>query len=341
MKKAVITGITGQDGSYLAELLLHLGYEVHGLLRRSSSIARNRIDHIERFDRSGKQRLFLHYADTLDVIKISELLEETRPDEVYNLAAQSHVRVSFEQPMTTAQYTGISALALMEAVRNSAPGAKFYQASTSEMFGLEAPPQNEKTRFHPRSPYGVAKLFAHWSTINYREAHGLFASTGILFNHESPRRGQNFVTRKITTGAARISSGLEHSLTLGNLDAVRDWGYAPEYVVAMWKMLQQPDPGDFVVATGEGTTVREFLSASFASLGLDWENFVKFDDNLHRPAEVDKLIGDSGEAEKVLNWKASIKGTDLAVLMTKWDVQAIRGNSIDTIPGEFWEKAIA
>lgn len=341
MKKAVITGITGQDGSYLAELLLHLGYQVHGLLRRSSSIARNRIDHIDRFDQSGKQRLFLHYADPLDVIKVSELLEETSPSEVYNLAAQSHVKVSFEQPMTTAQYTGTSALALLEAVRNAAPHAKFYQASTSEMFGSEGPPQNEKTRFHPRSPYGVAKLFAHWSTINYREAHGLFASTGILFNHESPRRGQNFVTRKITTGAARISTGLQQTLTLGNLDAVRDWGYAPEYVVAMWKMLQQPNPGDFVVATGEGTTVREFLNASFASQGLDWRDFVEFDDKLRRPSEVDNLIGDSSEAERVLNWRASIKGTDLAELMTEWDVQAIRGSLIDTVSGEFWERAVA
>lgn len=337
MKKAVITGVTGQDGSYLAEFLIHKGYEVHGFLRRSSSATRSRIDHIPRKDELGRVRLALHYADLLDTFRLSELLARIRPDEIYNLAAQSHVRVSFEQPISTAQFTGLGALAMLEAVRLSAPGARYYQASTSEMFGSENPPQDEKTRFHPRSPYGVAKVFAHWSTVNYREAHGLFACSGILFNHESPRRGQSFVTKKIAMAAARISAGLQSSVSLGNIAAVRDWGYAPEYVVAMWKMLQLEDPSDFVIATGTGTTVREFAQASFARVDLLWEDYVETDETMLRPAEVDALIGNPSEARNALSWSAKMGGSTLAMLMTDWELSALEGATVDKLPPDFWD----
>ena len=337
LKKAVITGVTGQDGSYLAEFLIHKGYEVHGFLRRSSSTTRSRIDHIPREDGSGKLRFVLHYADLLDTFRLSELLAEIKPDEVYNLAAQSHVRVSFEQPISTAQFTGLGALAMLEAVRLSAPEARYYQASTSEMFGSEKPPQDEGTRFHPRSPYGVAKVFAHWSTVNYREAYGLFACSGILFNHESPRRGNAFVTKKIAIAAARISAGLQSSVSLGNLSAVRDWGYAPEYVVAMWRMLQLSEPRDFVIATGKGTSVKEFAKASFARVELPWEDYVEQDETMLRPSEVEALIGNPSEATNFMSWTAKTGGLELAQLMTDWELKVLDGASVDLVSPDFWD----
>ena len=318
-RTAFITGITGQDGSYLAEFLLSKGYEVHGLVRRSSVFNRQRIDPIY-LDQEMGQRLFLHYGDMTDGVSLSNLVREIQPDEVYNLAAQSHVKVSFEMPEYTASADGIGTIRLLEAIRASAPHARFYQASTSEMFGSSPPPQSEQTPFHPRSPYGAAKLYAHWSTVNYREAYDLFAVSGILFNHESPRRGESFVTRKITQAVAAIQAGVQDILMLGNLDAVRDWGYAKEYVEGMWAMLQHDEPVDLVLATGVGTTVREFCELAFGHVGLDWHDYVICDQRYERPTEVDALIGDPSRARSVLGWKPETDVATLARLMVDADI---------------------
>ena len=305
MKRALITGITGQDGSYLAELLLAKGYEVHGLIRRSSSFNTQRIDHI--FD-----KLKLHHGDLSDSGNLTTLLLHISPDEVYNLAAQSHVRVSFDVPEYTGQVTGIGCVRLLEAIRQLGLHPRFYQASSSEQYGkVQAVPQSETTPFYPRSPYAVAKQFAHWSVINYRESYGMHASCGILFNHESPRRGETFVTRKIAKAAAKIKLGQQNKLSLGNLSAKRDWGHAKEYVEAMWLMLQQDDPDDYVIATGETYSVREFLTVAFEHLNLDWRDFVEIDAKYYRPAEVDLLVGDSSKAKAKLGWEPKIKFVDL------------------------------
>lgn len=307
-KKAFLTGVTGQDGSYLSEFLLEKGYEVHGLIRRSSSFNTGRIEHI--FD-----RLKLHYGDLTDASSLGNLLSRIRPDEVYNLGAQSHVRVSFDIPVYTSEVDAVGTLNLIESIKAHCPEAKFYQASSSELYGkvLETP-QNEHTPFYPRSPYGVSKLFAYWSTVNAREC-GLFACNGILFNHESPRRGETFVTRKITKAAVQILRGLQKELLLGNVEAKRDWGYAKEYVEAMWLMLQQPKPDDFVIATGETHTVRELLDVAFERVGLDWTKYVVVDPKYYRPTEVDLLLGDARKAEKVLGWKPKVKFRELIQLM--------------------------
>lgn len=321
VKKALITGITGQDGSYLAELLLQKGYEVTGIVRRSSSISRTRIDHL--LDRN--LNLHLEYGDLADSSSLRHVMTKAQPDEVYNLAAQSHVRISFDQPEYTADVTGLGVLRVLEAIRdyNNAAGAKvrFYQASSSEMFGAAKPPQSEATQFHPRSPYAVAKVAGFWQTVNYRESYGMHASNGILFNHESERRGENFVTRKITRAAGRIKVGLQKNLALGNLDAKRDWGHARDYVEAMWLMLQQEQPDDYVVATGESYSVRAFLDEVFGHLNLNWQDFVKIDPRFYRPAEVDYLLGDPSKAMKKLNWKPKITFKELARLMTEFDLE--------------------
>jgi len=315
--KALITGITGQDGSYLAELLLEKGYEVHGVIRRSSSFNTGRIDHI--FD-----RLHLHYCDLTDGSALSRLVGEIQPDEVYNLGAQSHVRVSFDIPEYTADVDALGTLRLLEAIKAQCPTAKFYQASSSELFGkvLEVP-QTEKTPFYPRSPYGIAKQFAFWTTVNYREM-GMFACNGILFNHESPRRGETFVSRKITKAATRIKVGLQKELLLGNLDAKRDWGYAKDYVEAMWLMLQKPTPEDFVIATGETHTVREFLDETFEYLGLDWNKYVGIDPKYYRPTEVDILLGDASKAKRMLGWEPQWKFRNLVRMMVDADMADAR-----------------
>ncbi|MCM2419049.1 MULTISPECIES: GDP-mannose 4,6-dehydratase [unclassified Streptomyces] len=322
-KSALITGVTGQDGSYLAELLLAKGYTVHGLVRRSSSFNTERIDHIYQGPQEENRSLVLHHADLSDGVALVNLLRDLRPDEVYNLGAQSHVRVSFDAPLYTGDVTGLGALRLLEAVRASGISTRVYQASSSEMFGAAPPPQNESTPFHPRSPYGCAKVFGYWSTVNYREAYGMFAVNGILFNHESPRRGETFVTRKITRAVARIQAGLQDRLYLGNLDAVRDWGYAPEYVDAMWRMLQCDEPDDYVVATGEAATVRQFVETAFAHAGLDWAEYVRYDPKYERPSEVDALIGDASKAHDLLGWKASVKVEELARIMVDADIQHV------------------
>jgi GDPmannose 4,6-dehydratase len=324
MKKALIIGITGQDGSYLAELLIQKGYEVHGLIRRSSTFNTDRIDHLyqDRHDKGVK--LFLHYGDLSDGSRLVSLIGDLKPDEIYNLGAQSHVRVSFEEPEYTGDITGTGTTRALEAVRLASPKSRFYQASSSEMFGATPPPQNENTPFYPRSPYGAAKVYSYWMTKNYREAYDLFAVNGILFNHESPRRGETFVTRKITRAVARIKAGLQNRLYLGNLDAVRDWGYAPEYVEGMWRMLQHDKPMDYVLATGKPTTIKEFLSYSFSHVGLDWQEFVEFDARYLRPTEVDALIGDASLAKRELSWEAKTMAEDLAKLMVDADVEALR-----------------
>ena len=314
MKRALITGITGQDGSYLAELLLAKGYEVHGLIRRSSSFNTQRIDHI--FD-----KLKLHHGDLSDSGNLTTLLLHISPDEVYNLAAQSHVRVSFDVPEYTGQVTGIGCVRLLEAIRQLGLHPRFYQASSSEQYGkVQAVPQSETTPFYPRSPYAVAKQFAHWSVINYRESYGMHASCGILFNHESPRRGETFVTRKIAKAAARIKLGQQNKLSLGNLSAKRDWGHAKEYVEAMWLMLQQDEPDDYVIATGETYSVREFLTVAFEHLNLDWRDFVEIDAKYYRPAEVDLLVGDSSKAKAKLGWEPKIKFVDLVKEMVDYEL---------------------
>lgn len=322
-KRAIITGITGQDGSYLAELLLSKGYEVHGFIRRSSTFNTDRIDHIYQDPHVTDARLFLHYADLADGSRLVTLLNQIQPHEVYNLGAQSHVRVSFDEPEYTGDVTGLGTIRLLEAIRAIGLDTRFYQASSSEMFGATPPPQNEETPFYPRSPYGVAKLYSYWITRNYREAYGVFATNGILFNHESPRRGDTFVTRKITRAVARIAAGTQADLYMGNLDAVRDWGYAPEYVEAMWRMLQHDEPTDFVVATNTAYTVRDFLEFSFAHVGLDWEKYVKFDERYLRPTEVDSLIGDPGKAEELLGWTPSVLTPRLAEIMVDADIKAL------------------
>ncbi|MFE2294917.1 GDP-mannose 4,6-dehydratase [Streptomyces sp. NPDC059452] len=322
-KTALITGVTGQDGSYLAELLLDKGYTVHGLIRRSSSFNTERIDHIYQGPEEPERSFVLHHADLSDGVALVNLLRDIQPDEVYNLGAQSHVRVSFDAPLYTGDVTGLGTIRLLEAVRASGIETRIYQASSSEMFGASPPPQNEKTPFHPRSPYSVAKVYSYWATVNYREAYGMFAVNGILFNHESPRRGETFVTRKITRGVARIKAGLQDRLHLGNLDAVRDWGYAPEYVDAMWRMLQCDTPDDYVVATGEGVSVRQFLEFAFEHAGLDWAEHVRYDPKYERPSEVDALIGDASKAEELLGWKPEVKSRELARIMVDADIRQL------------------
>ena len=315
MKKALVTGITGQDGSYLAEFLLGKGYEVHGLKRRSSSFNTDRVDHIyEDFHEAGAS-FFLHFADLADSGSLTSLLYSIRPDEIYNLGAQSHVKVSFDVPGYTADIVGLGALRILEAIHRTGLNCRFYQASSSEMFGSTPPPQSETTVFHPRSPYGCAKVFAHNITVNYRESYGLHASCGILFNHESPRRGETFVTRKITRAVARIQAGMQDKLYLGNLDAQRDWGYAPDYVRAMWLMLQQDLPGDYVIGTGESHSVRDFCNLAFAAAGMDWREFVEVDPRYFRPAEVEFLLADPSRARRALGWEPSVTFTDLVRIM--------------------------
>ncbi len=324
MKKALITGITGQDGSYLAELLLSKGYEVHGIIRRASTFNTERLDHLYQDSHIHGVRLFLHYGDLSDSVNLVKLLYDLKPDEIYHLAAQSHVRVSFDIPEYTADITGVGTIRILEAIRETGVQSRFYQASSSEMFGLVAEvPQKETTPFHPRSPYGCAKVFSYWTTINYRESYGLHASNGILFNHESPRRGETFVTRKITRAVAYIKAGLQDKLFLGNLDAKRDWGYAKEYVEAMWLMLQQEQPGDYVIATGETHTIREFCEIAFGHVGLDWQKYVSFDKRYLRPAEVELLIGDASKAKRILGWEAKTKFKQLTELMVDADVQLL------------------
>ncbi|WP_148573011.1 GDP-mannose 4,6-dehydratase [Nocardioides caldifontis] len=328
MKRALITGITGQDGSYLADLLLAKGYEVHGIVRRASTsnterLGDERADAV--YDGTATDNLHLHHGDLNDGLALSRIVADVRPDEVYNLAAMSHVQVSFDMPEYTASTNGGGTVRLLEAIRAAKLDCRFYQASTSEMFGRTPPPQHEDSTFHPRSPYGTSKVFAHWCTINYREAYDLFAVSGILFNHESPRRGENFVTRKISRAVARIKVGLQDELALGNLDAVRDWGYAPEYVEGMWLMLQHEEPTDFVLATGTGTTVREFVETAFDHAGLDWRDHVRVDERFQRPAEVHALIGDASKAHRVLGWKAQTHAGDLARIMVDADVALLEG----------------
>jgi len=340
-KKAFITGITGQDGSYLAELLLSKGYEVHGVIRRASTFNTQRIDHMYLEPNDPKARLFLHYGDLTDGSRLSTLLAKIKPDEIYNLAAQSHVRVSFDEPEYTGDTTGLGTIRLLEAIRQAAPEAKFYQASSSEMFGATNPPQNENTEFYPRSPYGVAKLYSHWITKNYREAYGLFAVSGVLFNHESPRRGETFVTRKITRAVARIAKGTQKELFLGNLDARRDWGYAPEYVVAMWKMLQANKPDDYVIGTGTDFSVKDFVRLAFEHVDLDWEKYVRFDEKYLRPTEVDTLVADASNAAKELNWKSSVGPEQLASIMVDHDIATIEGFTPDRPVGKVWAEAVS
>jgi len=338
-KTALITGVSGQDGSYLAEFLLLKGYTVHGLVRRSSTPNTSRIDHILEGQPEYKERFKLHHGDMHDTTNLASLISELQPDEIYNLAAQSHVRYSFETPLLTSDVTGLGAMALVDSVRKFSPKSKVYQASSSEMFGATPPPQNEESSFYPRSPYAAAKVFAYWSAKNYREAYGLFISNGILFNHESPRRGLTFVTRKISRAAANISKGLQSELRLGNLDAIRDWGYAPDFVVAMWLMLQQDEPGDYVVSTGVGTSVRQFLDYSFSSVNLDWNEFVVFDTRFVRPTEVDSLIGDAEKARRELGWRHTVGASELANLMTEFDLKdtTVSGGIVDS-PNKVWKE---
>lgn len=340
-KRALITGITGQDGSYLAELLLSKGYEVHGLIRRASTFNTVRIDHLYVDPHDPKAKLFLHYGDLSDGSRLVTLLADIRPDEVYNLAAQSHVRVSFDEPEHTADTTGMGSVRLLEAVRLAGIETRFYQASSSEMFGATPPPQNEETPFYPRSPYGAAKVYSYWITKNYREAHGMFAVNGILFNHESPRRGETFVTRKITRAVAAIKAGKQKQLYMGNLDAIRDWGYAAEYVEGMWRMLQTDEPDDYVLATGGRYSVRDFLDIAFKHAGLEWQDHVLFDERYLRPTEVDALVGDSSKAEVKLGWKATVHTPDLARLMVDADIEALQhaGRAwVDMVNLDTWTK---
>jgi GDPmannose 4,6-dehydratase len=323
MKTAFITGITGQDGSYLAEFLLAKGYQVHGLIRRSSTFNTSRIDHIYRDAHDREAQLFLHYGDLSDASNLNRLLRKIKPDEIYHLGAQSHVRVSFDMPEYTGDVTAIGTVRLLDAILDSGISTRFYQASSSEMYGLvQETPQSEKTPFYPRSPYACAKVYAHWITVNYREGYNLHASNGILFNHESPRRGETFVTRKITRALARIVAGKQNDLFLGNIDAKRDWGYAKDYVEAMWLMLQQPKADDYVVATGETYSVREFLQESFGLVGLNFEQYVKVDPKYFRPTEVDLLIGDAQKARQQLNWKPRVGFRELVRLMVVADLEA-------------------
>lgn len=324
--KALITGITGQDGSYLADLLLAKGYEVHGIIRRTSSFTTGRIDHLYNNPAIYGVKLFLHYGDLADAVNLTKLIYDLKPDEIYNLAAQSHVRVSFDIPEYTADITGVGSIRILEAMREAGVRARFYQASSSEMFGkVQEIPQTERTPFWPRSPYGVAKLFSYWSTVNFRESYGIHATNGILFNHESPRRGGTFVTRKISRAVAAIKLGWQKDLFLGNLDARRDWGYAPEYVESMWMMLQQDSPDDYVIATNETHSVREFLELAFAHVDLDWKEFVKHDGKYERPAEVDLLIGNPAKAQRQLGWEPKVRFHDLVRIMVDADLADAQG----------------
>jgi GDPmannose 4,6-dehydratase len=329
MKKALITGITGQDGSYLADLLIAKGYEVHGIIRRASTFNTARIDHLYQDPHVNGVRLFLHYGDLADSVNLTKMLYELQPDEVYNLGAQSHVRVSFDIPEYTADVTGVGTIRILEAIRESGVKPRFYQASSSEMYGkVQEVPQTETTPFWPRSPYGCAKMFGYWATVNYRESYDLFASNGILFNHESPRRGETFVTRKISRAVAAIKLGLQKELYLGNLDAKRDWGYAPEYVEGMWRMLQADQPDDFVLATNETHTVKEFVEVAFGHVGLDWEKHIKYDARYERPAEVDLLIGDPAKAKKQLGWEPKVRFKELVQIMVDADVEMLEGKGL-------------
>jgi GDPmannose 4,6-dehydratase len=323
MAKALITGVSGQDGSYLAELLLSKGYEVHGLIRRSSSFNTHRLDPIYQDPHEAGVRFLMHYGDLSDSGSLVNLIRALEPDEIYHLGAQSHVKVSFEIPEYTADATAMGTARILEAIRASGVSTRFYQAGSSEMFGSAPPPQSEQTPFHPRNPYGVAKVFAHWITVNYREAYGLFAANGILFNHESPRRGETFVTRKISRAVARIKAGIQDRLFLGNLDAERDWGYAPEYVEAMWLMLQHDEPLDLVIATGESHTVREFAQLAFAHVDLEWERYVEIDPRYYRPSEVDSLRGDARNAKGILGWQPRTSFEELVRIMVDGDVQLL------------------
>jgi len=328
LKKTLITGITGQDGSYLAELLLEKGYEVHGIIRRASTFNTSRIEHLYKDPHLNGVRLFLHYGDIADSTNLIKLLYNIQPDEIYHLAAQSHVRVSFDIPEYTGDVTGLSTVRILEAIRETGCKARFYQASSSEMFGkVRGVPQRETTPFWPRSPYGAAKVYAYWITVNYRESYGIFACNGILFNHESPRRGETFVTRKITRAVARIKEGLQDKLYLGNLEAKRDWGYAKEYVECMWRMLQQDKPDDYVVATGETHSVKEFLEEAFSCVGLDWKKYVEIDPKYYRPTEVDMLVGDASKAKNILGWKPEVCFRDLVRLMVDADIEGLHSGS--------------
>ena len=328
MKKALITGITGQDGSYLADLLLSKGYEVHGIIRRASTFNTSRIDHLYQDPHVNGVRLFLHYGDLADSVNLVKLIYDLKPDEIYHLGAQSHVRVSFDIPEYTSDVTGVGTIRILEAMRESGVKSRFYQASSSEMYGkVQAVPQTETTPFWPRSPYGCAKVFAYWATVNYRESYGMHASNGILFNHESPRRGETFVTRKITRAVAAIKLGKQKALYLGNLDAKRDWGYAPEYVEGMWRIVQQDDSDDYVLATNETHTVKEFVEVAFARVDLDWNEFVKYDVRYERPAEVDLLVGDPAKAKKLLGWEPKTKFQDLVHIMVDADLEALKSKA--------------
>jgi GDPmannose 4,6-dehydratase len=329
MKKALITGITGQDGSYLADLLVAKGYEVHGIIRRASTFNTARIDHLYQDPHVNGVRLFLHYGDLADSVNLTKLLYELQPDEVYNLGAQSHVRVSFDIPEYTADVTGVGTIRILEAIRESGVKPRFYQASSSEMYGkVQEVPQTETTPFWPRSPYGCAKVFGYWATVNYRESYGLFACNGILFNHESPRRGETFVTRKISRAVAAIKLGLQNELYLGNMDAKRDWGYAPEYVEGMWRMLQADEPDDYVLATNETHTVKEFVQEAFGHVGLEWEKYVKYDARYERPAEVELLIGDPAKAKRQLGWEPKVRFKELVHIMVDADVEMLEGRHL-------------
>ena len=324
MKKALITGITGQDGSYLADLLLEKGYEVHGIIRRASTFNTSRIDHLYADPHINDVRMFLHYGDLSDSVNLVKLLYELKPDEIYHLAAQSHVRVSFDIPEYTSDITGVGAIRILEAIREAGLRSRFYQASSSEMFGkAQQVPQTETTPFWPRSPYGVAKVFSFWATVNYRESYGLCASNGILFNHESPRRGETFVTRKISRAVAAVKHGLQKELFLGNLDAKRDWGYAPEYVEGMWRILQHGEGDDFVLATGETHSVREFAETAFSHVDLDWKEFVKYDSRYERPAEVELMMGDASKAKKILGWEPKVRFHELVRIMVDADMELL------------------
>ena len=324
MKRALITGITGQDGSYLADLLLEKGYEVHGIIRRASTFNTSRIDHLYADPHINGVRLFLHYGDLADSVNLVKLLYDLKPAEIYHLGAQSHVRVSFDIPEYTSDVTAVSTIRILEAIRETGVRSRFYQASSSEMFGkAQEVPQTEKTPFWPRSPYGVAKVFAYWATVNYRESYGMPASNGILFNHESPRRGETFVTRKITRAVAAIKLGLQKELFLGNLDAKRDWGYAPEYVEGMWRILQSDEGDDFVLATNESHTVREFVETAFGHVNLDWNDYVKYDPRYERPAEVDSLIGNPAKAKEILKWEPKVRFHELVKIMVDADLDLL------------------
>jgi GDPmannose 4,6-dehydratase len=329
MKKALITGITGQDGSYLADLLVAKGYEVHGIIRRASTFNTARIDHLYQDPHVNGVRLFLHYGDLADSVNLTKLLYQLQPDEVYNLGAQSHVRVSFDIPEYTADVTGVGTIRILEAIRESGVKPRFYQASSSEMYGkVQEVPQTETTPFWPRSPYGCAKVFGYWATVNYRESYGLFASNGILFNHESPRRGETFVTRKISRAVAAIKLGLQKELYLGNMDAKRDWGYAPEYVEGMWRMLQADEPDDYVLATNETHTVKEFVQEAFGHVGLEWEKYIKYDARYERPAEVELLIGDPAKAKRQLGWEPKVRFKELVQIMVDADLEMLEGKGL-------------